>query len=479
MPVKFALSVFTGFLEILCFGGLIFGWSSLSYVLRKENYFSATCSGHNTTSKTATGGDVCVEQEESLILVYTVATFALNFLTLFIGASLDKMGTFITRFAGVTTFTIGAILLITSDPQHSVILYPAFSFIAIGGISLLMVNIPLGNLFPKYRSTLIYLMNGGFDGSNAIPLLIKLAYDNGIALGTSFTFIASASVFCWMRSFFLMPMKLIPFKVPDDFKLGIDFSSWRCFSKNEKVKLNTSSTEGSDDESTSSDDNQKVENRKEGDIPLIECLKTLKFWTNTAFYSVILLRLNIFFATFGPWLIFASGGDESQFATYTNFFGMALFCGILCAPLNGICADKLIGFFKQKPDLTPTAINERVLSITQGITALIVIACSICTCISTPFFTYASFVLFILFKAFIFGGNSTYIALLFPSRHFGRLFGLVNLIASIFSLLQYPLGSLVLNNLQGDFVSFHIGLTIGCLVILIHPIYLYFKSRNP
>jgi len=215
------------------------------------------------------------------------------------------------------------------------------------------------------------------------------------------------------------------------------------------------------------------------DLSLIQCLLSLKFWTNVLFFNVILLRMNTWFALSGPWLIAFSKGNEDLFEAFTNFLGVALLCGILCAPINGIIVDKLISYYTQNQSaLSSAAVNQKVLSITQTLTAATVILFSICTCIPISFFTYTSFILLVVFKAFFFGGNSTYLALLFPSKHFGQLFGVLNLTAAFISLLQFPLGSLVLKTLDGDFVTFNAGLTVGCLIIFVHPIYIYINSRN-
>jgi len=220
MPLRFALSVTTGVVEVLLYGGLIFGWNSLSYILRKENFFTASCStdsniiDNNNSSTEA----ICVGQEESMVGVYTAAIFALNFCSLPIGASLDRLGIFITRSGGAIIVTLGVVLLIVATPDTSVLVYPAVCCIAVGGICVLMVNLPASNLYPKARSTIICIMNGAFDSSAAIPLLVKVAYDNGIALKTSCTFIAITTVIIWLRSLFLMPFKSFPYQIPDDFQ---------------------------------------------------------------------------------------------------------------------------------------------------------------------------------------------------------------------------------------------------------------------
>lgn len=42
------------FLESLCFGGLIYGWSSLAYVLKQEGLYSNLCDESESTSSVPT-----------------------------------------------------------------------------------------------------------------------------------------------------------------------------------------------------------------------------------------------------------------------------------------------------------------------------------------------------------------------------------------------------------------------------------------
>ncbi|MED6256541.1 hypothetical protein ATANTOWER_028482, partial [Ataeniobius toweri] len=65
---------------------------------------------------------------------------------------------------------------------YSLMLFPALSCIAVGGILLLMTNMQVGNLFAAHRSTIITLYNGAFDSSSAVFLIIKRSLGHVIKL---------------------------------------------------------------------------------------------------------------------------------------------------------------------------------------------------------------------------------------------------------------------------------------------------------
>lgn len=52
LSVRRCLTFATGLVECLCFAGAVFGWASLVFVLKSENYFSSLCV--NTTGSNGT-----------------------------------------------------------------------------------------------------------------------------------------------------------------------------------------------------------------------------------------------------------------------------------------------------------------------------------------------------------------------------------------------------------------------------------------
>lgn len=137
LSVQRCLTFATGLVECLCFAGAVFGWASLVFVLKSENYFSSLCVNTTESNGTQDLGEfqhltsqpsrvamrrptslkdsrtgledlffpVCVSdcsrQDEQFSLVFTTASFMNNFMTLFSGFLFDHFGTMVTRFCAV------------------------------------------------------------------------------------------------------------------------------------------------------------------------------------------------------------------------------------------------------------------------------------------------------------------------------------------------------------------------------------------
>lgn len=62
MRVRHGLTLATGLLECLCFGGMMFGWASLVFVLNVEGFFGSLCvnaTGENDTQIQGQSGLHC------------------------------------------------------------------------------------------------------------------------------------------------------------------------------------------------------------------------------------------------------------------------------------------------------------------------------------------------------------------------------------------------------------------------------------
>ena len=471
MKFTFCASVLTAILETLFYGGQVYGWNSISYVLRKENYFASECGNTTATSASnSSSSEVCTQQEESFILIYTCAVVTCSLSSLFYGFTLDVLGTFVTRFIGTFVFTLGLLLVSFSTPESAIMMYvSAMCCIGAGGMAILMSNMPLGGLFPKHRSTILATLNGAFDSSTLVFLMVKIGYENQITLRSCFLILVATTTFIWLRTFTLMPLKHVPFAATEDYEISV-------ISQLSHQKEKEFIEERSDVSKELVYD--KDNNNKKSTVSLMSCICSVNFILYTVFFSLCLLRMNIYFSTSGPWLLELSEGDDDLFSSYTDALGTVLLFGCFCAPLNGILIDRLIAFYQKDSKCDERRASIKALGVSLLVTSILIILLSLSTCIPIPFFTYSSFFLLILSRAFFFGGMSTYIANLFPSQHFGMLYGLTDCIGATVSILQYPLGSFVLVTLEGNFVLFNIGTVIVCLLTLVNPMVLLLKARN-
>nr|CAG5998831.1 unnamed protein product [Menidia menidia] len=159
------LTLLSGMLECLGFAGVVFGFASLVFVLKEEGYFGELC-GSPSNSSSGLPLTACSSQDEQFSMVFTIASFLNNFLSLVNGYLFDRFGTMVTRLLGMFLLLCPA-----AFPQ---VLFPALSCLAVGGILLLITNMQVGNLFAAHRSTIITLYNGAFDSSSAVFFVIKV-----------------------------------------------------------------------------------------------------------------------------------------------------------------------------------------------------------------------------------------------------------------------------------------------------------------
>lgn len=85
------------------------------------------------------------------------------------------------------------------------LLFPAIFLISVGGVPLRIVNMPIANLFPKKRSTIITLYSGAFSASSITFAIVKYMYDVGTSYYYSVLIIFILSCVCFFDTFFLLP----------------------------------------------------------------------------------------------------------------------------------------------------------------------------------------------------------------------------------------------------------------------------------
>ncbi|XP_061076015.1 equilibrative nucleobase transporter 1-like isoform X2 [Conger conger] len=428
--LRYWLTLATGLVECLCFAGVFYGWASLVFILKASGYFSDQCV--NATGLNGTQYMDCSKQDENFSLVFTIASIFHIFIAIFGGFFFDHFGTLATRLLSIALYTTGTMLIAFSHPDISNILFPGLSFIATGGIMLLMANMQVGNLFDTHRSTIITLYTGAYGSSAITFLIIKVAFEKGISLQHAFFFLSACSIIHLMRTFILMPKMHIPYPLPEGYTYGMSCEQTKCNTHCFTEKAQRDNTE------------------------LVQGEEGIENATSEQ----------------------ESPPQTSQTVShYTNIFAYIQLCGILCAPLNGLIIDRFKG--KQwAPGETEEEGNLRSLVLSLFLTALQCLLFSICATIPVLPLQYLTFVLQVFTSSFALGGNSAFLSIVFPVCHFGKLVGVVNATVTVVLLLQFPCIILVNEVLDGDPLYINIALCILCLAPFIHPAYVYSRWRT-
>uniref|UniRef100_A0AAZ3PKP2 Solute carrier family 43 member 3-like n=1 Tax=Oncorhynchus tshawytscha TaxID=74940 RepID=A0AAZ3PKP2_ONCTS len=449
--LRYRLTLATGLVECLCFAGVVFGWASLVFVLKTDGYFTDLCvsltTGPNSTVETD-----CSGQDEQFSLVFTVTSFMNNFLTLPNGFIFDRFGTMATRLLGICLYTTGTLMVAFSSSALSMLLFPALSFIAVGGILFLITN-------------------------------IQVMYEGGVSLRSSFLILSVCSVIHLLRTFFLMPNTHIPYPLPEGFTYGVSPGKSNSYNVEEIEKTRetamTSEGEGpaeTDDMPLQPDDGQQSEDS--GKVASFRsCVQSWFFLWHLVWLSVMQLRHYLFIGTLNPMLNRLADNDSALVSQYTNAFAFTQLCGVLCAPWNGLIMDRHKGK-PLAPGETDKEADLRSSSLSLFLTSLQCLLFSICA--SSPLLPlqYLTFILQVLNRSFLYGGNAAFISIAFPGVHFGKLYGLVMSLSAVVSLLQYPCFALVKGALGGDPFYVNIALTLLTLLAFIHPINIFYHCRK-
>ncbi|NXL07593.1 S43A3 protein, partial [Mesembrinibis cayennensis] len=426
-------TLLSGLLECGAFCGIIFGWASLVFVLKELGYFEDLCEATTTFAPGWTLLPNCSRQDEQFSLVFTIGSFMNNFMTFPMGFIFDCFGTTVARLIAISLYTGGTLLVAFSTPELAVLLFPAMSMLSVGGILLILTNMQVGNLFGKYRSIIITLYNGAFDSSSAIFLIIKVLYERGLSLRAMFLFMAACSAWHLLRTLFLMPRTRIPYPLPPAYNYG-----GRGLGACPAVSPALSPGAGGGDPPG---------------MPFRACVCSWLFAWHVAWLSVMQLRHYLFIGTLNPLLSHLARGDPHLVSTYTNAFAFTQLCGVLCAPWNGLILDRHKRGKNPRPEGNRALgmladLQASVLSLAVTVTQCVLF--SICAAVPVLPVQFATFVLQVLSRSFLYGGNAAFLAIAFPPQHFGKLYGLAMALSALVALLQYPCITLVRGPLHGD-----------------------------
>lgn len=471
--VRYWLTLASGMLECLCFAGVVFGYASLVFVLKEDGYFGELCINRPSSNSSTTNSTDCSRQDEQFSLVFTIASFLNNFLNLVNGFLFDRFGTMVTRLLAICCYTTGTLLVAFSSAASSLLLFPALSCIAVGGMLLLLTNMQVGNLFAAHRSTIITLYNGAFDSSSAVFLIVKVLYEQGISLRSSFLFLSICSVIHVLRTFLLMPRTHIPYLLPQGYTYGMHCEKANTYNVEQVEKMGAgaiSQETPTPEDSTETKDTEKVRS-------FWSCVLSWFFLWHLLWLSIMQLRHYLFIGTLNPRLNRLADSDPQLVSQYTNAFAVTQLFGVLCAPWNGLIMDR----HKGKPlaaGETEQEADLRSSSLSLFLTSLQCLLFSVCASIPSLPLQYLTFILQVLNRSFLYGGNAAFISIAFPSCHFGKLYGLVMSVSAVISLLQYPCFALVEGALDGEHLYVDIALTLLTLLVFIHPVYIFIHCRK-
>ena len=211
-------------------------------------------------------------------------------------------------------------------------------------------------------------------------------------------------------------------------------------------------------------------------------LSEIYIWT-LWIVSFSMLRMYFFVSSFDN-LITQQSSDHKVLSQYTNAFGIIQFFGIAFAPLTGPYLD---GRWTRKGANQPdkkissssrTASKMKRYATAFAVTNTIGFLLELIAIIPVLEIQYISMLCQVALRAFVFSINYSYLAVVMPLEHYGKLVSCVLITGSTFSALQYLLLELMEGPLNADPFWIHVGLLIISFTAYGQPIHCYLWTKR-
>ena len=208
-------------------------------------------------------------------------------------------------------------------------------------------------------------------------------------------------------------------------------------------------------------------------------LSEIYIWT-LWIVSFSMLRISFFVSSFDN-LITQQSLDHKVLSRYTNAFGIIQFLGIAFSPLTGPYLDgrwTRKGHRKEMSSASRTFDKMKRYATAFAVTNTIGILLELISIIPILEIQCISMLCQVALRAFVFSINSSYLAVVMPLKHYGKLVSCVLITGSTFSALQYLLLELMEGPLNADPFWIHVGLLIISFTVYGQPIHCYLWTKR-
>lgn len=457
-----------------------------------------------------------------------VSSFRFGFAVYSTGLLLDKCGVRFTIAFGLGLWTVGLILLVlgtsgvavnvdygldakalsrqSSSISESAIFFTGFCFVGAASVATLHPIYSVGNLFGSRRNAIVTTINGFADSSAVVFLLLRiLFFSASIALYKLLIgYLLGPILICFLFVAFLWPIR--PYKSKEEIvvkskgrrnrsgrrsqSLSGELYKARSFASISTEEggiviegTDTSSPEQEPEERPSSL-NIRAPDHGHGDEGLSgphsangstgakdlvelryphlgktfkEQVKTYRFIGGAVFTCINILKFNYFFVSLNE--VLKNMGDSH--GTYTQIFGWISLAGVGVVFVTGTIIDKygLIGGFWG-----------------SNISGLLLSVLSLIPILELQILT---FLVFVIFRSFLFSVAATFFSTEFGFDNFGKLMGSTLCLAGGVGFLSQPLFILGVEEFNRDFtVPGLILLALTLVQMIIPALYHYDRSMR-
>ena len=450
------------------YAGAFSGFGSMQLFLEETGAFHSKCI-HNHTSVDTTEEEICSEQTNALV---SVASYSLmtGLISPVLGQISDHFGARTVAFImAAVTITFLALLMVSVSLEIDLLLYVAFSFAAIGTWCSLVLMVPTGLLFHGHlRFRIIVLLNGCFNAGSITFLgiwgLYKLGMSATAALGLYIGIavsLFSSSLYFWttatpQQEFADLDLKSLERlrhdhsdeSRADTAEFGSPTEPHHTTVDSETFELQSSPPERRQAMYVALSEQKETDSlgllsdcKPTRQLLSFPFLATLLFWVAHFLHNLFVL------STTRDHLAFL--GDDEQDNKYLSIYSLLLPTSILAVP----AVDFVLLKFGHVGGLQ--AVN--ILSLLYGVTRV---------ASSNLNVQVFGFLLYSVFRCFLFGVFSSFIPTLLSPEIAGKAVGIAYFSSGIAGFLNVRLASFAVETKDGDFMIPHLvytGLAIPCI----------------
>ncbi|KNC98613.1 uncharacterized protein SPPG_06294 [Spizellomyces punctatus DAOM BR117] len=419
-----------GIFSALTTAGVIFGFQALRPALIDSHVYEDLCSPAEDKP--------CNAQVLRLNLMFAIASTGANLASLPIGMILDKYGPRATMLLGSGLFLLGSILFGCSNPNFDGYII-GYLLLGVGGPFCFIASLHISLTFPSHSGKIMAALTGAFDASSIIYLIFADLYK---ALG--------GSIQRYFAAYSVVPIVIVIATL-----LLMPKSS---FGKHQE--------EGGESE-IETDEGQPLlaptvatENATE---LFWKQFKSPEFWGITSTICLFMLRLNFYISSIKEQLLDLSRtpADLDEVDRIVSYFNVAL-------PLAGLVSIPAVGHLLDNFSFKISFVVLWIFGLSFGILSLVP---------NVPL-QYLSVAIFVLKRPLLYTIGNDFCAKTFGFVTFGRLYGIMNVLAGLFSMLQYLFNYVALDLMNGHFWAVNLSLTVVTGLLLIFPIYLGLRQQS-
>ncbi|OTB13188.1 hypothetical protein K445DRAFT_25000 [Daldinia sp. EC12] len=446
--------------------GIVYGFASLKPVLIEEGVYEDLCPPDDRNDKDTGDGSEkvpCAAQDMRLNLFFIVASITTNASSLVAGWVLDRYGRRLCYVISGLFMVAGCVLmgLAFQIPEFDGYLV-ANILLSLGGTFVFVPSFQLANAFPRYSGVIVALVTGAFDGSAAIFLFYRLAWEasNRTFKPARFFFgYTIVGALLLLGEFALMPPHAYhstpalerKIEKAQDATRDAHDSDDELENPNEIRRVRSARTERRlskleqieelvGDETVRDDRMQAEEERQaaSGVWGILHGLPAHRQMMTTWFILLLLLtilqmlRMNYFIATIRSQYRYLLGSERLA-EDVNHFFDVAL-------PVGGVFATPFIGIL----------LNNLSVATASAVLTFFIVVIGVLNCLPELWAGYATVVAFVLFRPLYYSAVSDFATKIFGFATFGRIYGTITCLSGLVNFVQSGLDALTHGPLHGN-----------------------------